>query len=249
MRPDAAPITALIADDEPIAREGLRAMLAAHPWLVVVGESPNGVATVEALQTLKPDLLFLDIQMPGLTGPEVLRQSAHQPLVVFTTAFAQHAVTAFELGALDYLLKPFGAERLGVALERVRSAVGEPTSGVADRLAEAMASGPMSRIFVRSGGSILPIAVDAISRFEAWGDYVTAYSARGKHVIHVALNRLEERLAPSVFVRVHRAHIVNLAHVRAFRPAGKGRLLAEMRDGSAIPVSRARASTLRDLGT
>lgn len=248
MAPDAAPVRAIIADDEPIAREGLRDMLAAHAWISVVGEAANGLATLDALQRHRPELLFLDIQMPGLTGPEVLRQSTHQPIVVFTTAFAQHAVTAFELGALDYLLKPFGADRLRVALERVRSAFGEPHAGVADRLAEAMASGPMSRLFVRSGGSILPVAVDGITRFEAWGDYVTAHAGRSKHVLHLALNRLEERLDASVFARIHRAHIVNLAHVKAFRPAGKGRLVAEMLDGAIVPVSRSKAQTLRDLG-
>ncbi|MBC7895309.1 MAG: response regulator transcription factor [Cytophagaceae bacterium] len=244
-----APVTALIADDEPIAREGLSAMLAAHSWIAVIGEAANGPATLEALERLKPELLFLDIQMPGLTGPEVLRQATHHPVVVFTTAFAQHAVTAFELGALDYLLKPFGAERLGLALERVRSAFGEPNPGVADRLAEAMASGPMSRLFVRSGASILPVGVETISRFEAWGDYVTAHAGRSRHVIHLALNRLEERLDASRFLRVHRAHIVNLAHVRAFRPAGKGRLVAEMLDGSVVPVSRSKAQGLRELGS
>jgi two-component system LytT family response regulator len=244
-----APVTALIADDEPIARDGLRDMLAAHPWISVIGAASNGLATLEAMEALKPELLFLDIQMPGLTGPEVLRKASHQPVVVFTTAFAQHAVTAFELGALDYLLKPFGAERLALALERARSAFGEPSSGVADRLAEAMAAGPMSRLFVRSGASILPVGVETISRFEAWGDYVTAYAGRSRHVIHLALNRLEERLDASRFARVHRAHIVNLAHVRAFRPAGKGRLAAEMLDGCMVPVSRNKAQALRELGT
>ncbi|MFI5312046.1 MAG: LytR/AlgR family response regulator transcription factor, partial [Gemmatimonadales bacterium] len=118
-------VTALIADDEPVARAGLRDMLAAMDWVTVVGEAANGPAAVEAINTLKPELVFLDIQMPGFLGTEVLRRVQHQPFVVFTTAYAEHAVTAFELGALDYLLKPFGAVRFAASMERVRVALGE----------------------------------------------------------------------------------------------------------------------------
>jgi two-component system LytT family response regulator len=245
--PTAAPVTTLIADDEPVARAGLRDLVAAVPWLQCVGEAANGPATVEAIDTLRPELVFLDIQMPGHSGIDVLRRITHQPFVVFTTAYAQHAVTAFELGALDYLLKPFGAERLTTTLERVRSALGEPMPPTLDRLTEAMGHGPMSRLFVRSGGSIIPIAVETVTRFEAWGDYVTAFVGQSRHILHLSLNRLEERLDASAFARIHRTHIVNLAHVTAFRRQGKG-LVAEMSDGSRLAVGRTRAKSLRDLG-
>ena len=242
-------VSVLIADDEPVARAGLRDMLSSVEWLTCVGEAASGPAAVERIDALKPELVFLDIQMPGLVGTEVLRRVQHQPFVVFTTAFAQHAVTAFELGALDYLLKPFGPERLATALERVRAALGEPSAASAfDRLSEAMSQGPMSRLFVRSGGAIIPVAVASVSWFEAQGDYVAAHVGRSQHVLHLSLNRLEARLDAKKFTRIHRTHIVNLDHVTAFRPEGKDRLVAVLTDGTRLAVSRNRAKDLRDLG-
>lgn len=242
-------VSVLIADDEPVARAGLADMLAEVEWVECVGEAASGPAAVEAINRLRPELALLDIQMPGLLGTDVLRHVLHQPLVVFTTAYAQHAVTAFELGALDYLLKPFGPERLATTLERVRSALGEPSPAPAfDRLREALAQGPMSRLFVRRGGAILPVAVADVGWFEAMGDYVGAHAGAACHVIHLSLQRLETRLDPKRFLRIHRTHIVNLDHVKAFRRLGKGRLVAEMADGKRLPVSRARSQELRDLG-
>jgi two-component system LytT family response regulator len=242
-------VTALIADDEPVARSGLRDMLSAFEWLECVGEAANGPAAVEAINRLRPELIFLDIEMPGLLGTEVLQQITHRPLVIFTTAFGQHAVTAFELGALDYLLKPFGPERLAGALDRVRTSIGEPAPLPAlDRLREAMSRGPMSRLFVRSGGAIVPIPVSQIAWFEARGDYVAAHSGGLRHMVHLSLNRLEERLDPARFVRIHRTHMVNLEHVVSFRPQGKGRLEAVLKDGTRLAVSRNRAQEIRGLG-
>lgn len=243
-------VTALIADDEPVARAGLRDMLAGIDWVTTVGEAANGPAAVEAINTLRPELVFLDIQMPGLLGTQVLERVSHQPLVVFTTAFAQHAVAAFELGALDYLLKPFGPDRLAGALDRVRAAMGEPAPLPAlDRLREAMARGPISRLFVRSGGAIIPVPVAEVAWFEARGDYVAAHAGPLRHMLHLSLNRLEERLDPKRFLRIHRTHIVNLERVTSFRPHGKGRLEAVLADGTCLPVSRSRSHELRSLGT
>lgn len=243
-----ARVTTLIADDEPIARAGLRAMLARVEWVTCVGEAANGLAAVEAIDRLRPELVFLDIQMPGMLGTDVLSRVAHRPFVVFTTAYAQHAVTAFELGALDYLLKPFGPDRLTTTLERVRAALGEPRAPSSlDRAAEALQSGPMTRLFVRSGRSIVPVPVASVLWFEALGDYVAAHVPKGRHVLHLSLNRLEARLDPARFVRAHRTHIVNLDHVIAFRRAGRG-MVAEMSDGARLAVSRQRARELRALG-
>jgi|KBSSwiStaDraftv2_1062776.scaffolds.fasta_scaffold06394_3 two-component system, LytTR family, response regulator len=243
-------VTALIADDEPVARAGLRDMLAPVEWVTCIGEAANGPAAVEAINALKPELVFLDIQMPGLLGTRVLELVTHQPLVVFTTAFAEHAVTAFELGALDYLLKPFGPDRLAGALDRVRAAIGEPAPlPVLDRLREAMGRGPITRLFVRSGGAIIPVPVAGVSWFEARGDYVAAHVGPLRHMLHLSLNRLEERLDPKRFLRIHRTHIVNLEQVTSFRPHGKGRLEAVLADGTRLPVSRNRSQELRGLGT
>ena len=244
-------VTTLIADDEPVARAGLRDMLAGVDWLTCVGEAANGPAAVDAINRLRPELAFLDIQMPGLLGTDVLRRVEHQPFVVFTTAYAQHAASAFELGALDYLLKPFGPDRLATTLERVRAAIGEPhTLPAFDRLREALGSGPMSRLFVRSGSAIIPVAVESVAWFEAWGDYVTAHAigGRARHVLHLSLSHLEARLDPKRFLRIHRTYIVNLDHVTAFRRQGKERMVAELADGARLAVSRSRAKELRSLG-
>lgn len=245
---DAAPLSVVIADDEPIAREGLRHMLGAHDWLRVVGEAASGTATVEVVERLRPDVLFLDVEMPGGSGVEVLARLQHRPFVVFTTAYSQHAVTAFELGALDYLLKPFGSERLHLALERVRASAGEPSDAAGDRLQAALRRGPITRLFVRSGSSVLPVAVGQVTRLEAWGDYVTVYTTTSRYVVHLALQRLLERLDPERFVRVHRAHVVHLSHVKAFRAQPGGGMAAEMLDGTLVPVSRPHARAVRALG-
>jgi two-component system LytT family response regulator len=243
-------VSALVVDDEPVARAGLRDMLAAFDWITVVGEAGSGPAAVESINSLRPEVVFLDIQLPGFLGTEVLQRLEHQPIVVFTTAYAEHAVTAFELGALDYLLKPFGPARLGGALERVRAAIGEPSSPAPlGRLTEALAHGPMSRLFVRSGGALLTVPVASVWWFEADGDYVVAHAGRTRHMLHVSLNRIEARLDAARFVRIHRTHIVNLDHVTGFRRQGKGRLVAELTDGTRLPVSRARATDLRALGS
>jgi len=242
-------ITALIVDDEPVARAGLRAMLRAFEWIDVIGEAADGESAVAAIATLGPELVFLDVQMPGLLGTEVLRRLERRPFVIFTTAYSEHAVTAFQLGAVDYLLKPFGPTRLAAAMERVRSAIGEPaTVDAFERLSGTLSGGPISRLFVRVGGAIVPLPVERISWLEADGDYVIAHEGTTRHVLHLSLGRLESRLDPRAFVRVHRAHIVNLDHVRAFKRDSGGNLEAELIDGSRVPVSRPRAQELRKLG-
>ena len=240
-------VAALIVDDEPIARAGLRHMLEESDWIVCVGEAASGPEALQAIHARQPELLFLDIEMPGLSGVDVLRSLEQPPYVVFTTAYAEHAVCAFELGAIDYLLKPFGAERLQASLERVRAALGEPRAVLLDRIGEAFSRGPMSRLFVRSGRSILPVAVTLITRFEAVGDYVAAHIEDKQHLLHLSLGRLEERLDPRQFTRIHRAHIVNINHVAAFRRQLNGQVVAELSDGSRLPVSRAKAQELRQL--
>jgi len=242
-------VRAFVVDDEPIARVGLRAMLGAFDWVEVVGEAADGESAVTSINAMRPELVFLDVQMPGLLGTEVLQRLDQLPYVIFTTAYSEHAVTAFELGAVDYLLKPFGPTRLAAAMERVRAALGEPAPvDAVARLSGALASGPISRLFVRVGGTLVPLAVERIAHFEADGDYVIAHASNGRHLLHLSLSRLEERLDPARFVRVHRAHIVNLEQVRAFRPDTRGNLEAVLVDGSRVPVSRARAQELRSLG-
>ena len=242
-------VRTFIVDDEPIARAGLRAMLLAFDWVEVVGEAADGESAVAGIQSLRPELVFLDVQMPGLLGTEVLRRIERPPFVIFTTAYSEHAVSAFELGAVDYLLKPFGSVRLAAAMARVRSALGEPApSDPFERLSGALAGGPISRLFVRIGAALVALPVERVSWFEADGDYVIAHEGKSRHVLSLSLSRLEARLDPLQFTRVHRTHIVNIAHVRAFRRDSRGNVEAELLDGARVPVSRSRAQDLRKLG-
>jgi two-component system LytT family response regulator len=242
-------VRTLVVDDEPIARAGLRAMLLAFEWVEVIGEAADGASAIAAIESLQPELVFLDVQMPGVLGTEVLQRIEKQPLIIFTTAFAEHAVSAFELGAVDYLLKPFGPRRLSAAMDRIRATIGEPAGvGALERLTGALSSGPITRLFVRTGGNLVPLLVADVLSFEADGDYVIAHTERTSHALHLSLNRLEERLDSSRFARVHRAHIVNLDHVRTFKRDTRGNFEAELVNGRRVPVSRSRAQELRRLG-
>lgn len=242
-------VRTLVVDDEPLARAGLRAKLTAFEWVEVVGEAADGESAVEEINRLQPELVFLDVQMPGMLGTDVVRHLERQPFIIFTTAYSQHAVNAFELGAVDYLLKPFGRARLAAAMERVRAAIGEPIGvGAVERLMGALTNGPISRLFVRTGGNLIPLLVSDVSWLEAGDDCVIAHTARTRYVLNLSLSRLEERLDPNRFVRVHRSHVVNLDHVRAFKRDAGGNLEAELVDGRRVPVSRARAQELRSLG-
>jgi two-component system LytT family response regulator len=248
MMTEPALVRVLVADDEPVARAGLRHLLQDLDWIECVGEAADGPAVIAAVRALRPDVVLLDIQMPGYSGIDVLRQLPPPgPRIVFCTAHAEHAVTAFELGALDFLLKPFGAARLGAAFARIRASLGEPLPPALDRYGEMLANGPMQRLFVRSGRSIQPLAVADVHRFEALGDYVTAHTSAGEHLLHLALNRLEARLDPQQFARIHRTHIVNLDHVTRFRRELDGRLTAVLRNGAELPVSKAKAQVLREM--
>lgn len=240
--------TALIADDEAPARKRLRDLLGAVTWVDVVGDTADGPATIEAVNRLEPDLLFLDLQMPGCDGLEVVRRIAHQPAIVFTTAHNRYAVAAFELGAIDYLLKPFGRERLALALERLRDVRGrraEPR--VTERTAEALnPSARLSRLFVRTRGRIIVIPIADIQRFEARDDYTALFAGSQRHLVHLRLADLEQRLDSAMFARVHRSHIVNLDFVEAMIPNEDGRLEVVLRDGTRLMASRSRSRELRN---
>ncbi|WP_165418449.1 LytR/AlgR family response regulator transcription factor [Dyella amyloliquefaciens] len=241
-------VSTLIVDDEPLARAGLRHLLQEVDWIRCVGDAADGPAAVAAIHRLQPELVLLDVQMPGCSGIDVLRQLPQPaPRIIFTTAYAEHAVAAFELGALDYLLKPFGATRLAAALDRVRASIGEPLPPALDRYGEMLANGPMQRLFVRNGRSIQPVAVDDIHWFEAVGDYVVAHTAGGDHILHLALGRLEVRLDPQRFARIHRTHLINLDQLARFRRELDGRLMAVLHSGIELPVSKSKAQVFREL--
>jgi two-component system, LytTR family, response regulator len=251
-----APIRALVIEDEPLARRQLRELATGVPWLSCVGEVGDGAAAVRAIDELRPDLVFLDIRMPELSGLEVLERTEHEPAVIFTTAFDQYAVAAFELGALDYLLKPFGRERFLAAVERARRTLGaaRPDEGDSDsstlaraRAALGTSAGPAERIFVRDHGRIVPIPVRDIERLEAEDDYVAVHARGRRFLVYLPLGEFERRLDPERFLRVHRSHVVNLDFVTALVPFDAARLQVEMRDGTKLMASRARSRELRHL--
>lgn len=243
-----ASTTALIVEDEPLARRRLRDLIRDVPWLECIGDAARGRAAVAAIDELQPDLVFLDVRLPDMTGLEVLSRIRHAPSVIFTTAYDQFAVTAFELAALDYLLKPFGAERFNRAMARARPAL-EQRSGTATlhRTREVMGQGPVPRLFVRDAGRIVPIKVSAIERLEACDDYVLVHACSRSYRINLTLSELEARLNPQMFLRVHRSHVVNLDHVASWTPYDGSRIQITVRSGATIMASRQRSRELRTL--
>jgi two-component system LytT family response regulator len=235
-----------VAEDEPLARRALVGFLAEVPWLDCVGEAADGASAVRAIDALRPELLFLDVRMPDLDGLEVLRRVRHAPEVVFTTAFDRYAVAAFELGAIDYLVKPFGRQRLERALERVRARLeaGTERPSASERAAQTLEASPLRRLFTRRGHHIEPIALPAVRHLEARGDYVAIHHDGGRSLMHVTLSALEARLDPERFVRVHRSHLVNLDRVTSLRREDDRRFAVVLDDGSEVLTSRAGAARL-----
>ncbi len=243
---DPRPHTVLVCEDEPLARLHLRGLIEATPGLLWVGDVADGASAVALIDRLRPALIFLDIQMPELPGLDVLERITHRPAVIFTTAFDSYAVQAFELGAVDYLLKPFGPERFATAVARAERALGNAESEpVAERVRAVQ--GTLSRVFVRDRGRIVPVAVHEIERLDAEDDYVAIVTRGRRYLLTITLAALLERLDARRFVRIHRSHAVNLDYVAALAPFDAGRLSVEMRDGTRLTASRSGTQALRAL--
>jgi len=240
-------VRALIAEDEAPASDTLRDYLAQTPWIEVVAEAVDGVSALALADERKPDLLFLDVRLPELSGLEVARRIRHPAEIIFTTAYDRFAVAAFEIGALDYLVKPFGRERLAAAVERVRSRLGQTSVHAGERVRNSLGPGPLSRLFARQGERIVPIAVDGVRRIQARGDYAEVHGAEGVFLLHVTLAELAARLDSAKFRQVHRSHIVNLDAVLHLRPYDERRLAITLRDGTVVVASRAASEELRRL--
>ena len=246
-------IHAVIADDEPLARRGIRQLLGPHPDITVVAEARNGRETVRALRKLKPELLFLDVQMPVLDGFGVLREvgPAHMPVVIFVTAYDEFAVRAFDAQALDYLVKPLAEARFKEAIERTRERLRAAEAVELSRKLSAllaMRERAGQRILVPTSTGELVLDADEIEWIEA-DDYYAAIHARGgRHLIRESLASLGQRLDAERFVRAHRSAIVNLDRVREVRSEG-GELLLVLRGGARVPVSRRRREQVNRLLT
>lgn len=237
----------LIVDDEEPARRLLVEYLRAHPRWTVVGQAKNGLEAVKLTQEHAPELLLLDVQMPKLDGFEVLGLIPAETAVVFTTAFDEYALRAFEVHAVDYLLKPFSAERFGQALARAEARVGERRAVVAPALAHD-ARGPdrhLERLVIRDGAEIRIIPVDKIDYVRGQDDYVEVFHEARSSLTQQTLQSLETSLDPQKFVRVHRSYLLNVSRVARIEPWGQGSKMAVLTDGRTVPVSRSGEARLR----
>jgi two-component system, LytTR family, response regulator len=238
----------LIADDEPLARCTLREHLRDLGWAGPVHEARDGKTAVAVANSQRPDLVFLDIVMPGATGLEVLEQLDYEPKVIFTTAYDDYAVTAFELGALDYLLKPFGRERLERVVRRAQAALNGSAAPLLSRARESLEQArSLSRVFVRDGNRIVPIPLASLERVEGADDYVTLYTSAKAYLVSLRLSDLEGRLREANFMRIHRSHLINLEFVSSIEPYDAARVLVLLKGGTRIVASRAGSRRLRDL--
>lgn len=249
------PLTTLIVDDEPLAREGLRALLARDPEISTIREARDGREAVLAIRESNPDLVLLDVQMPEMDGFAVVRTIGveHMPEVVFVTAHDQYAIQAFEINALDYLLKPVVEERFVKALTRAKSRIGSTaatgSSQQIDGLLETMASprAHLKRVAVRSAGQVSFVNVADIDWMRAAENYVELHTGSVRNLLHVTMNALEKSLDPEMFVRIHRSIIVNLGQIRTLQPGTHGEFLVTLRDGTRLQSGRAHSDRLRAL--
>jgi two-component system LytT family response regulator len=235
----------VIADDEPLARERVRALLADEADVEIVTECSNGAQTLKAAQTLRPDLLFLDVQMPRLNGFEVLEalETEVAPVVIFTTAHDEHAIRAFEVNALDYLLKPFTEARFRRALHRAREQLAKGPGRGADEQITALlkhvhtAAPSGSRILVRSPERIVFLKPEEIDHVEAAGNYVVLHAGKERHIMRETTVAMEARLAPAGFMRISRSVIVNLARIREIQPLGPGQYSVLLKNGTRLDMT------------
>jgi two-component system LytT family response regulator len=240
----------IIVDDEHLARAVLREHLAAHPDIEVVAECANGFEAVKAIGELAPDLVFLDIRMPKLDGFEVVELAGTRTHYVFVTAYDQFALRAFEVHAIDYLLKPFAGARLDAALAHARTRLGAPAA--ADEglravvRAAARRDGPLRRVLIREGTRVHVVPADGIDYVEAQDDYVSICAGGKRWLKTQRLSELEGQLDPHAFVRVHRSYLVNAGAIARIEPLGKDSHCAVLHDGTRIPVSRSGHARLRE---
>ena len=247
------PVRVLIAEDEPLAAEALAEWVAQMPQLALVAQCGDGETALAQIRALKPDLVLMDIQMPGMTGLQVLRalvdDDEHRPAVIFTTAYDEHALTAFELHAVDYLLKPFSRDRF---VEAVDHAMQSRPDGTADALGDAVdalqrpGGELMTRVLVRDQGKIFPVLVDAIEYLRSDTKYTALVSRGRSFLVRLPINTFEQRLDPARFLKLHRSCIVNLDFVEAMTPDENSQLVVQMTDGTRITANRDVSKKLRE---
>jgi two-component system, LytTR family, response regulator len=243
-------IRVVYADDEPIARRGLSRLLATEEDADVVAACENGIDALAAIRQYAPHVALLDIAMPGMSGVDVVRAlgDGHRPAIVFVTAFDQFAIDAFNLHAVDYLLKPFDAPRFRVAFDRVRERLRARRAAESDTRLNAVLTAlerrtVADRLSVKDGDRVILVPVPEILWCEAEDNYVRIHATTGRHLVRTTMRALEDRLDPRRFARIHRSYIVNLSRVREFRPLSNGEYQVMMTDGTRLVLSR----TFRDV--
>ena len=249
------PFTTLLVDDEPLAREGLRLLLAADGEVSAIHEARNGREAVEAIISIRPDLIFLDVQMPEMDGFAVIEEvgADRMPAVVFVTAHDKYAIHAFEINAVDYLLKPVTEERFAKALARAKSSLqsretDEPSRRILSLL-ETMASPrhTLKRLAVRSAGKTIFVDVAEIDWIEAAENYVQLHAGRAEHLLHVTMNTLEKSLDAQLFLRIHRSVIVNVRRIKEMQPVAHGEYVITLANGIRLQSGRSYTEKLKTL--
>jgi len=241
-------ITCLIIDDEQLARELLSEYIEHIPELRVIGEAAKGKDAVEMVDNLKPDLIFLDVQMPGMTGFDVLDEIEHDPFVIFTTAYDQYAIKAFEKNAVDYLLKPLDQERFKLAIDRAINRMKLEQNNVGELLRSLKTDNKTSydsHIFVQKSEKLLNLSVEEIMFLEASGDYTILTTKGDQFVSSSGIGKLEEILNPETFIRVHRSTIININFLKEIEKHFNGGMIVKMQNAKSFPVSRTYAKVIR----
>lgn len=240
-------IKAVLIDDEPLACDLVQEYLQDYPQIKVMACCHDGFEGMKAINEHKPELVFLDIQMPKITGFEMLELLDDPPAVIFATAFDEYAIKAFESNAVDYLLKPFSKNRFDKALQKFLDRTEGNQENVKNMMEESGFSQNQNRVVIKDGGKIRIIPVKEIIRLEADDDYVKIYTQQGNFMKKKTLTHFEKTLSKNSFVRVHRSHLINIGHISRIDPYEKNNHIALLKDGSKIPVSRNGFQVLKDV--
>jgi two-component system, LytTR family, response regulator len=246
-------LTVLVVDDEPLARDGLKLLLGRQPRVAAVSEARNGREAVALIRQQRPDLVLLDVQMPRMDGFAVVQAvgAEHMPAVIFVTAHDQYAIRAFEIAAVDYLLKPVSEERFSMAFERASSrlqrAPHEKETGQVLAMLDVIANPPrqLTRLAIRSGERTIFVPVNDVDRIEALQNYVQVHVGAASHLLHVPMNTIETVLDPQRFLRIHRSHIVNLQRIAQLWSVAHGQYVIELKSGERLPSGRTYRERIR----
>jgi len=235
---------AILIDDERLARQELKSLLASYPEIEVVGEASNAETAIESIKLLKPDVIFLDIQMPGKNGFQLLEEISGVPEVVFVTAYDEYAIRAFEVNALDYLLKPVQSNRLA---ETIKKILNKENSEKPESKEQSLPLNDNDQVFVKDGEKCWFVKLSDVRLFESEGNYVRIYFDKNRPLILRSLNNLDERLSNKTFFRASRKHIINLKWVESIESWFNGGLMVKLKGGEQVEISRRQAAKLKDM--